>query len=55
VLAPLPEIKRCDIAFAMLQQKSLGYDFEKLDFMDMPELSTGRFIIPTFYSLFYHT
>lgn len=40
--APLPEIKRCDMAFAMLQQKSLGFDLETMDFMDMPELNAGR-------------
>lgn len=35
--APLPEIKRCDLKFAMLQQKSFGQDLENINFMDPPD------------------
>lgn len=40
--APLPEIKRCDLTFAMLQQKSFGQNIETIDFMDPPERSSGE-------------
>lgn len=40
--APLPEIKRCDLTFAMLQQKSFGQNIETIDFMDPPERTSGN-------------
>ncbi|KAG8794377.1 putative ATP-dependent RNA helicase dhr2, partial [Serendipita sp. 399] len=38
--SPLPEVKRCDLTFAVLQQQSFGYDIEHLDLMDQPALSS---------------
>ncbi|KAG8761724.1 putative ATP-dependent RNA helicase dhr2 [Serendipita sp. 396] len=40
--SPLPEIKRCDLTFAVLQQYSVGFDIENLDLMDQPELSAVK-------------
>lgn len=39
--SPLPEIKRCDLTFAMLQQKSFGQNMEEIDFMDPPDRAAG--------------
>jgi HrpA-like RNA helicase len=45
-LAPsqLPEIKRCDLTSAILQQKAFGQDIEAIDIMDKPELSASEFL-----------
>ncbi|CAG7852149.1 Probable ATP-dependent RNA helicase prh1 [Serendipita indica DSM 11827] len=40
--AQIPEIKRCDLNFAILQQKSFGYDIEEMDLMDKPELNAVK-------------